>query len=109
MTLVLKNITKNWGSFALKNINLSIARGEYLVLLGPTGAGKTLLLETIMGFNIPDEGRIIIDNQDVTNVAPEKRGIGYVPQNSVLFPNMTVTPKHCFWLKNAGQRQGGTR
>ena len=99
MTLVLKNITKNWDSFALKNINLSIARDEYLVLLGPTGAGKTLLLETIMGFNIPDEGRIIIDNQDVTNVAPEKRGIGYVPQDSVLFPNMTVRQNIVFGLK----------
>jgi molybdate/tungstate transport system ATP-binding protein len=69
------------------------------VLLGPTGAGKTLLLETIMGFNTPDEGRILIDNQEITDVAPEKRGIGYVPQNSVLFPHMTVHQNIAFGLK----------
>jgi molybdate/tungstate transport system ATP-binding protein len=95
----LENICKNWGSFALKNINLSIADGDYLVLLGPTGAGKTLLLETIMGFYMPDEGRILIDERDVTDVPPEKREIGYVPQNSLLFPHMTVSQNIAFGLK----------
>lgn len=102
MTLELKNITKSWAGFSLKNINLSIADEEYLVLLGPTGAGKTLLLETIMGFNTPDEGSIWIDNKDITSVAPEKRGIGYVPQSSVLFPHMTVHQNIAFGLKMQG-------
>ncbi len=86
----------------MKNINLAIADAEYLVLLGPTGAGKTLLLETIMGFYEPDRGRIIIDDQEVTDLAPEKRGIGYVPQNSVLFPHLTVRQNIAFGLKMQG-------
>ena len=98
----MQNVTKNWGGFALKNINLAIDDGEYLVLLGPTGSGKTLLLETIMGFNKPDEGRILIDGDEVTGVAPEKRGIGYVPQNSVMFPHMSVRQNIAFGLKMQG-------
>ena len=86
----------------MKNINLAIADAEYLVLLGPTGAGKTLLLETIMGFYKPDGGRILIDDQEVTVLAPEKRGIGYVPQNSVLFPHLTVRQNIAFGLKMQG-------
>ena len=86
----------------MKNINLAIADAEYLVLLGPTGAGKTLLLETIMGFYEPDGGRILIDGQEVTVLAPEKRGIGYVPQNSVLFPHLTVRQNIAFGLKMHG-------
>jgi ABC-type Fe3+/spermidine/putrescine transport system ATPase subunit len=102
LTLEVKNVTKNLGSFALKNINLAVNDGEYIVLLGPTGSGKTLLLETIMGFNMPDEGRILLDGNDITDVAPEKRGIGYVPQNSMLFPHMTVRQNIAFGLRMRG-------
>ncbi len=102
LKLEVQNLTKNWGSFSLKNINLTLDDAEYLVLLGPTGSGKTLLLETIMGYNTPDEGRILLDGKDVTGVAPERRGIGYVPQNSVLFPHMSVRQNIGFGLKMQG-------
>jgi molybdate/tungstate transport system ATP-binding protein len=78
---------------------LTVASGEYFILLGPTGAGKTLLLETIMGFHKPDEGKIFMDETDVTDFPPEKRNIGYVPQHSVLFPHMNVYQNIEFGLK----------
>jgi molybdate/tungstate transport system ATP-binding protein len=86
MGLRLANISKTWRGFQLKNIDLTIEDGEYFMLLGPTGAGKTLLLETIMGFHKPDAGKIVLNDVDITALAPEKRRIGYVPQNCVLFP-----------------------
>ena len=99
MGLKLEGITKSWPSFALKDINLTVEDAEHFFILGPTGAGKTLLLETIMGFHKPKEGRIILDGNDITNVPPEKRGIGYVSQNCVLFPHMTVRQNIEFGLK----------
>jgi ABC-type Fe3+/spermidine/putrescine transport system ATPase subunit len=97
--LQLENISKTWQGFALKNINLTVNDGDYFIILGPTGAGKTLLLETIMGFNKPDIGRILINGLDVTSELPEKRKIGYVPQNVALFPHMTVRQNIEFGLK----------
>jgi ABC-type Fe3+/spermidine/putrescine transport system ATPase subunit len=102
LVLILENISKAWSNFALKDIYMSIDDGEYFIILGPTGAGKTLLLETIMGFNKPDKGRIIINGLDVTSELPEKRHIGYVPQNLVLFPHMTVRENVEFGLRMHG-------
>ncbi len=99
LELKIENISKIWHGFKLKNINLTVEAGEYFVILGPTGAGKTLLLETIMGFHKPDNGKILLNNNDVTNIPPEKRGIGYVPQNCVLFPHLTVRQNVEFGLK----------
>ena len=62
--LKLENISKSWSEFKLKNIDLAIEDGDYFIILGPTGAGKTLLLETIMGFHKPDEGRILLNGND---------------------------------------------
>ncbi len=99
LELKIVNLSKQLGNFALKNINLTIESGEYFALLGPTGAGKTMLLETIMGFNKPDSGQIFIDDKDITQFPPEKRNIGYVPQNSLLFPHMSVYENIAFGLK----------
>ena len=90
---------KAWGGFALRDINLEINQGEYFVLLGPTGAGKTLLLETIAGFHKLDKGKILFDDRDVSAVPPEARGFGYVPQNCLLFPNLSVRKNVDFGLK----------
>ena len=100
--LKFENISKSWSEFKLKNIDLAIEDGDYFIILGPTGAGKTLLLETIMGFHKPDEGRILLNGNDVTNTPPEKRNIGYVSQNCVLFPHMTVRQNVEFSLKMKG-------
>jgi molybdate/tungstate transport system ATP-binding protein len=102
MGLRLENISKTWRGFQLQNINLTIEKGEYFILLGPTGAGKTLLLETIMGFQKPDHGRIILNGEDITEFAPEKRGVGYVSQNCLLFPHLNVRQNVEFGLKMRG-------
>lgn len=96
---------KAWHGFALTGINLEVGQGEYVVLLGPTGAGKTLLLETITGFHKLDRGKILFDGHDVSAVPPEGRRFGYVPQNYLLFPNMTVRKNVDFGLKMRRQTE----
>ena len=56
MGLELRNISKSWRGFELKNVDVKVENGDYFIIIGPTGAGKTLLLETIMGFQKPDQG-----------------------------------------------------
>jgi molybdate/tungstate transport system ATP-binding protein len=87
------------GTFSLKDVNLEVKNGEYFVLLGSTGAGKTVLLDLIMGFHSPDKGKIILDGRDITNIATDKRGIAYVPQNCPPFPHMSVFENVEFALK----------
>ncbi len=99
MSVYIENVTKKWENFSIRNVELKVAKGEYFVVLGPTGAGKTLLLELIAGFHKPDSGRIWIDNMDVTFLPPEKRGVGFVPQEYMLFPHMTVFENVEFGLK----------
>ncbi|WP_292487469.1 ABC transporter ATP-binding protein [Methanohalobium sp.] len=86
----IKNIYRNWGDFSLKNLNLTIQNGEYFVLLGPTGAGKTLVLELMAGFYQPEKGYISFNGNSVGTLSPEKRNIGFVYQNYSLFPHMDV-------------------
>ncbi|MCK4730901.1 MAG: ATP-binding cassette domain-containing protein [Methanophagales archaeon] len=74
----IKNLSKDWKEFSLKNINLEIKGGEYFVILGPTGVGKTLLLEAIAGFRIHDGGEVWIEGHDVTNLLPERRRIDFI-------------------------------
>lgn len=78
--LSLIRVTKKWNTFSLKEITLNIKSGDYFVLVGPTGSGKTLLLETIQGFHQIDSGQILLDGQDITVIEPYKRRISYVPQ-----------------------------
>lgn len=85
----IENLSARFGSFWLRNINLTIKRGDFFLLLGPTGAGKSLLLETILGIKKPDAGRILLDGQDITCMPPEQRNIAYVPQDLGLFPHMS--------------------
>ena len=94
-----KRLYKDWKEFSLQDINLEVKQGEFFVILGPTGAGKTLLLETIAGFYIPDRGEIWIKGQEVTYVPSEKRGIGFIYQDYSLFPHMTVEQNIIFGLR----------
>ncbi len=98
--ITIKNLYKSWGDFSLKNINLEVKGKEYFIVLGPTGAGKTLLLETIAGFHIPDKGEIWINGEDMTYTPPEKRRIGFVYQDYLLFPHLTVRENVKFGLKS---------
>ena len=104
--LKLKNINKKLGRFALSGINIEIPEGEYFVLLGRSGSGKTQLLELIAGLSVPDSGEIWINNQDVTRKKIQERQIGLVFQDYAIFPNMTVFgniayPLHSGKLKNS--------
>lgn len=101
-SLHISGLSKAWDGFRIQEIDLEIDEGEYFVLLGPTGAGKTLLLELILGFHKLDSGRIFLDGLDITDASPEERGFGYVPQDQSLFPHMTVRQNIGFGLKMRG-------
>ena len=85
-----ENISKNLGEFFLKNVSIDVDDGEYLMILGPTGAGKTILLETIAGIYLPDKGRVYLNDRDITILPPRKRNIGMVYQDYMLFPHLNV-------------------
>lgn len=87
------------GSFRLGPIALEVADGDYFVLLGPTGMGKTLFIESLCGLIRPDGGRIEIDGRDVTSLPPRSRSIGYVPQHQGLFPHLSVLGNISFPLR----------
>ena len=90
----------NGGSVqALKNVTLDIKSGELLSVLGPSGCGKTTLLRMIAGFEMPTEGQIIIDGQDMSLVPPNKRPVNMVFQSYALYPNMTVAQNIAFPLE----------
>ncbi len=100
----LKGISKCFGDVrALHRISLEIKEGECLGLLGPSGCGKTTLLRLIAGFEEPDSGEIIIDNQTVCSpkniITPQKRKLGMVFQDLALWPHMTVKENVAFGLK----------
>jgi molybdate/tungstate transport system ATP-binding protein len=78
------------GSFSLQHVDLGVAPGEFFCLLGPTGSGKTMILESVTGLVPVDSGTIEIQGRDVTRLAPERRGVGIVYQDCALFPHLTV-------------------
>jgi len=87
----LVNITKKYGKVvAADAVNLQIQDKEYVTILGPSGCGKTTIIKIIAGVINPDEGEVYINDKKVNDVPPEDRGVGYVFQNIVLFPNMNV-------------------
>lgn len=88
--LSLRNIKKQLGSFTLGPLNLDIHKNDYLILLGPTGAGKTVLLQLICGNILPDEGDILLEERLITRNPPERRDIGIVYQDYLLFPHLSV-------------------
>ncbi len=95
----IENISKNLGEFFLRDISFDIKDGEYFMILGPTGAGKTILLETIAGIYRPDKGRILMAGKDITYVPPKDRNISMVYQDYMLFPHLNVEQNVAFGLK----------
>jgi ABC-type Fe3+/spermidine/putrescine transport system ATPase subunit len=101
-SLRVEGLCKRWPGFALMDVDIEVAEGEYYVLLGPTGSGKTLLLDTLMGFYRPDEGGLYYRGRDVVDLSPEARGMGYVPQSDTLFPHLSVRGNIEFGLRMRG-------
>ena len=97
--IAIKNLKVNLGDFLLQDINLDIEPGEYFIVLGPTGAGKTVLLEAIAGLYPVLEGEVWIGDKEITDLSPEKRGIGIVYQDQALFPHLSVEGNIAFGLE----------
>ena len=97
----IENITKKFGEFvAVDNVSLDIAQGELFALLGGSGCGKTTLLRMLAGFEAPTSGRITIDGQDMTGVAPFDRPVNMMFQSYALFPHMSVEKNVGYGLKH---------
>jgi ABC-type Fe3+/spermidine/putrescine transport system ATPase subunit len=99
-TLELKSLVKRFGDFtAVDGMDLQVAQGEMIALLGGSGCGKTTTLRMIAGFTEPTGGTILVDGEDVGKIPPYKRNIGIFFQNYALFPHMTVFENVAFGLK----------
>ncbi len=86
-------------TLVVKDLNLSIGKGEFLTMLGPSGSGKTTCLMMLAGFETATHGDILLDGKPINNIPPHKRGIGMVFQNYALFPHMTVAENLAFPLE----------
>ncbi len=86
-------------TLVVKDLNLSLPKGEFLTMLGPSGSGKTTCLMMLAGFETATHGEIMLDGQPINNIPPHKRGIGMVFQNYALFPHMTVAENLSFPLE----------
>jgi molybdate/tungstate transport system ATP-binding protein len=91
------------GDFRVRDVSLDLAAGEYFVLLGPNGSGKTLLIHCLCGLLRAESGSLVIGDRDVTCAEPRLRRIGYVPQDYGLFPHMNVARNLTFALRAAGR------
>ena len=96
----LQHITKSFdGQMILDDLNLYIRENEFLTLLGPSGCGKTTTLRILGGFETPDRGHVIFDDQDITKLPPNKRQLNTVFQKYALFTHMTIAENIAFGLK----------
>jgi ABC-type sugar transport system ATPase subunit len=103
--LQINNISKKYDDFRLKDINLKVEKGEYFVLLGPSGAGKTILFETIAGLVKPDKGSVFLEGTDITKLAVSQRGVGIVFQDGAVFPHMTVKKNLGYALRSKNRKK----
>lgn len=96
----LENIGKQYGaSRVVEGISLEVNEAEFVVLLGSSGSGKSTILRMVAGLIMPDEGRILLNEADITRLPPQERGFGFVFQNYSIFPYMTVAENIGFGLK----------
>jgi molybdate/tungstate transport system ATP-binding protein len=100
--IALEGIAKRLSGFHLREISLEIGAGEYFVLLGPSGVGKTVLLELVAGLHLPDAGRVLLRGADITREPPERRGFALVYQDYALFEHMSVLDNIAYGLRARG-------
>lgn len=99
--LDIRHLNKHFGAFqALKDISLTIEKGEFVCFLGPSGCGKTTLLRAIAGLDLPESGEIWQSGHDISRLPPQRRDFGIVFQSYALFPNLTVAENIAFGLQN---------
>jgi sulfate transport system ATP-binding protein len=99
MALEIENLTKRFGTFtAVNQVSLTVEQGEFMALLGPSGSGKTTLLRAIGGLDMPEEGTLRFDGQDITLQPARERKAGFVFQAYALFRHMTVARNIAFGL-----------
>ena len=102
----IEGISKSYDkTVVLHPMELTISRGEFVTLLGPSGCGKSTTLRMLGGFETPDQGRILLEGEDVTKQPPEKRHVNMVFQDYALFPHMTVKQNMAFGLELKGMRK----
>jgi sulfate/thiosulfate transport system ATP-binding protein len=95
-----RHIVKRFGDFtALDGVSVEVERGSLTALLGPSGSGKSTLLRVVAGLEHPDTGQVYLEGRDVTNIAPQQRGVGFVFQHYAAFKHMTVWENVAFGLK----------
>lgn len=105
--LEVENFTKYYGDLcAVEDLSFRIEEGEFITLLGPSGCGKSTTLHAIAGLVKPTEGRILLRDEDVTDLPPEKRNIGMAFQSTALFPHMTVRENIAYGLRMHGYSSG---
>ncbi len=97
----IENLHCRRGDFKLKNINFCVRSDEYFIILGPNGAGKSTLIKSLLGFHAPVQGEIYSKDRKITDLPPEERNIGYIPQDLALFPHLTVRENIVFGMKNS--------
>lgn len=97
--LEVRDLCLDIGGFELSGIGLNAEKGNYLALIGPTGSGKSLLLETVIGFHGPEKGRIILEGKDITYLPPDMRQISIVYQDNMLFPHMDIFENIAYALR----------
>ena len=95
----IEGLTILFDTFKIVELDIQIEEGEFHFLLGPTGSGKTLILESIMGLRKPKGGRIWVGDREVQSLPPERRGISYVPQDLALFPHLKVKENILYGIK----------
>ena len=96
--IAVEKLALHQGDFSLNDLSFELPEGAYGVLVGRSGCGKTSLLEAVCGLRPISSGRIILGGQDVTNLKPGERGVGYVPQDGALFPHLSVARQLAFSL-----------
>jgi len=107
--LEIRELCLKAGSFSLHNISLILNDLQSHVILGPTGSGKTLLLESIVGFRKPEAGSVTLNGKELLSLPVERREMSYVPQDLALFPHLSVEANILYALRMKGDRDGRKR